>query len=362
MLIIINDSIEIDSNEIDIDHLKERSIMFNDLLNECDVSSNIPIKFKYPDIAANYFLYLIDVNMGVWYMTPPNQTCKYLEFAHYIVDNIMIKNLSYIIYKRIESLNDNIITNLSSDVEYSILKNVPEISALTYFVTKYNNIKEEYLKEITDGILIRGNQLRSILECQIKHKSNVTEKYIEDNVNDINITQDRNICTHPLLLPNIIDKYPNKNWNWNAISENCALTPDIVERHINKPWNWYLLSQNLTLSEYVIETCLTSNKSIDWNNVSRYDWVTEEFIEKHIDENWNWSKFGLSRNKNISTDFIEKHMNKDWSWSALEAQPKKFTSLLDYKKYAIIEHKLKEMLTNKFSNNLYLPYHNLEEN
>ena len=66
----------------------------------------------------------------------------------------------------------------------------------------------------------------------------------------------------------IIEKHPEKPWNWSWISHNPNITMEIIEKHPEKPW--------------------------DWNGISRNPNITMEFIEKHLDK----IKFGyLSENK-----------------------------------------------------------------
>ena len=42
----------------------------------------------------------------------------------------------------------------------------------------------------------------------------------------------------------IIEKYPNKPWNWWHISQNPNITMEFIEKYPNKPWDFGLLSQN----------------------------------------------------------------------------------------------------------------------
>ena len=65
-----------------------------------------------------------------------------------------------------------------------------------------------------------------------------------------------------------IEKYPDKPWCWEGISENPNITMEIIEGNPDKPWEWYYISQNPN--------------------------ITMEFIEKYIDK-INFQK--LSKNK-----------------------------------------------------------------
>ena len=61
------------------------------------------------------------------------------------------------------------------------------------------------------------------------------------------------------ILQYLLEKYPNKPWDWDSISENPNITMDIIEKYHDKPWDW----------EY---------------GISHNPNITIEFIEKYIDK------------------------------------------------------------------------------
>ena len=52
------------------------------------------------------------------------------------------------------------------------------------------------------------------------------------------------ISCNPNITIDIIDKYPDKSWNWDGISCNPNITMDIIEKYPNKPWSWDFISLN----------------------------------------------------------------------------------------------------------------------
>ena len=50
------------------------------------------------------------------------------------------------------------------------------------------------------------------------------------------------ISRNPNITMEIIEKYPDKPWNWSAISCNPNITIEIIEKYPNKPWDWYWIS------------------------------------------------------------------------------------------------------------------------
>ena len=47
---------------------------------------------------------------------------------------------------------------------------------------------------------------------------------------------------NPNITMEIVEKYPDKPWNWYRISCNPNITMEIVEKYPDKPWDWYGLS------------------------------------------------------------------------------------------------------------------------
>ena len=42
----------------------------------------------------------------------------------------------------------------------------------------------------------------------------------------------------------IIQNHPDKNWDWEWISENPNITWEIIQNNPDKKWNWELISEN----------------------------------------------------------------------------------------------------------------------
>ena len=82
-----------------------------------------------------------------------------------------------------------------------------------------------------------------------------------------------------LELIKLIEKYPEKNWDWNNISSNPNLPIDYIEKHPEKDWNWDYISFNPNF--------------------------TMEDIEKYSEKPWNWSE--ISANPNVTMEYIEKY-------------------------------------------------------
>ena len=60
---------------------------------------------------------------------------------------------------------------------------------------------------------------------------------------------------NPLLY--LLEKYPEKPWNWHCISSNPNLTMKYIEKHPKKPWGWYGISSNPNLTmEFIVRETL----------------------------------------------------------------------------------------------------------
>ena len=84
------------------------------------------------------------------------------------------------------------------------------------------------------------------------------------------------------ILIYLLEKYPEKPWDWGGISSNPNITMEMIEKHPEKPWSW--------------------------NGISYNPNITMEFIEKYPEKPWDWD--ALSFNPNITMEFIEKNIDK----------------------------------------------------
>ena len=66
--------------------------------------------------------------------------------------------------------------------------------------------------------------------------------------------------TNPLWY--LLEKYPEKDWDWYKISGNPNITMEYIETHPEKPWLWWRISRNPN--------------------------ITMEFIEKYPEKLWDW--------------------------------------------------------------------------
>ena len=45
-------------------------------------------------------------------------------------------------------------------------------------------------------------------------------------------------------LIKLIEKFPEKKWNWFYISSNPNVTMEYIEKHPEKDWHWDIISRN----------------------------------------------------------------------------------------------------------------------
>ena len=55
------------------------------------------------------------------------------------------------------------------------------------------------------------------------------------------------ISRHPNITMEIIEKYPDKPWDWYYISSNPNITMEFIEKYLDKPWDWEWISVILIL-------------------------------------------------------------------------------------------------------------------
>lgn len=115
----------------------------------------------------------------------------------------------------------------------------------------------------------------------------------------------------------LIDKYPNKYWDWTNLSRDPSTTFENVRTYINKPWSWPALSERLDLTQAYI---------LDKDFIDRWDgfYLSANPIvtEKFVDDNplFHFDYRGLSRNLSISINYILANLNNMWDWCAISCR------------------------------------------
>lgn len=173
------------------------------------------------------------------------------------------------------------------------------------------------------------------------------------------------------FLEKVYLRYPDKNWNFNALLSNENISLDVVKRILdilnpvpqneskpeNKIMNIHTVhvffqfdeesgdvkeypkllnppdskfrhravfgmfrNKNITLEfiEQIIKNIDPTD--YDFEYISASPNITEEFIEKYIDRGLDWY-CGLSNNENLSLEFIDKYIDRDWDWDAISRNP-----------------------------------------
>lgn len=115
-------------------------------------------------------------------------------------------------------------------------------------------------------------------------------------------------------LEQAVLRYPNKDWDWDKLSENPNISMEFILKLSNKPWNWNYVSKNPNLTMDVIDNLDISMFNIDWVYIAQKP-LSMEFIERYMDKFSNSRcMYSISLNPNITTDFIYKHIDKPWNW------------------------------------------------
>ena len=110
----------------------------------------------------------------------------------------------------------------------------------------------------------------------------------------------------------MIEKHPEKPWDWKWISRNPNITMEFIEKHLEKPWNWGWISENPNITMEMIEK--NPEKPWNWAYISKNPNITFEFIENNIDRiNFN----RISRNK---FTFQNNQINKQEAYLLLERE------------------------------------------
>lgn len=143
----------------------------------------------------------------------------------------------------------------------------------------------------------------------LSENPNFTPEVIEENM-DLPWDFD-GLSENPSMTCEFIEKYIEKRWNWMRLSFNSCITGEFIEKYIWKPWNYMFLSLYAPLE--IIEKY--PNKQ--WNDtiISQNIYLTIKFIRSHPEIEWDW--FYVSENKNFTIDIIRENMDLPWDFDAI---------------------------------------------
>lgn len=118
------------------------------------------------------------------------------------------------------------------------------------------------------------------------------------------------------IIP-LIEKYPNKPWDWDYLSFSKILPFKLVVDNPDKPWNWiYLFNDNKAtkkdLQNYILKN---PDKPWDWSNIYLNSKFPLDYMDKIPDSDNKWDI--LSFNENLTDDIIERYSDKPWNCECL---------------------------------------------
>lgn len=123
-------------------------------------------------------------------------------------------------------------------------------------------------------------------------------------------------------LIRLLEKYPEKNWNWERLSANPNITLEYIDKHPTSDkyrWNWLGISSNPNITIEFVEKYYNSNKyRWDWGELSHYLPITLKIFEKYIS---SWNYFRLSHNCSITIEIISKYKSLGWDWEVISCNP-----------------------------------------
>jgi len=72
---------------------------------------------------------------------------------------------------------------------------------------------------------------------------------------------------HKNILVQLIEKYPDKPWNWSSLSYNPNITLEIVEKYPDKLWNWYYVCRSPGINFDIVDKY--PPYKLDWDRLSQ---------------------------------------------------------------------------------------------
>ncbi len=148
--------------------------------------------------------------------------------------------------------------------------------------TNFNNFNEKELIEIANC-------------CDFLSVDNV-EKFYDTMYEKI-----KKIKFENTSIMSLIEKYPQKNWDWSMLSYDNNITLKFISEHIHFPWKFSSMTHREDLTIKFIRDHLHDNNY--WNRIYDKKFCIETILE-NIDLNWDWNE--IFKDKYISLINLEK--------------------------------------------------------
>ena len=94
-------------------------------------------------------------------------------------------------------------------------------------------------------------------------------------------------------LSKLLQRFPDKSWNWIRLSANPNITMKDVLAYPDKPWSWAWLSTNSSIT--MRDVLANPDKPWSWLQLSKNPNITMRDVLAYPDKPWNWG--WLSGNK-----------------------------------------------------------------
>jgi hypothetical protein len=115
---------------------------------------------------------------------------------------------------------------------------------------------------------------------------------------------------HPQLVLEVLEKYPDKNWNWFGLQRNKNFTYHWIRRFPDKDWNWRGISRGFNFDLSIVREF--PKKNWDWRAISRVLNNNEIFEFREYPLDWSY----LTLSETCHTDFMI--LSPDLPWSIHE--------------------------------------------
>ena len=112
----------------------------------------------------------------------------------------------------------------------------------------------------------------------------------------------------------ILNKFNDKNWDWNALSSNESLKIEkeiLLNELLDKPWDWKILSNNPAITFSNEDLLLLRDKGLDWNHFSSKEWLANSTILELSNKTWDWHAISSSRQLIYDKNLLRIFSNKE---------------------------------------------------
>lgn len=227
---------------------------------------------------------------------------------------------------------------------YSILKNNYSLVNFSNNLKKIKSINNDALLDPSFNWLkdldINIHQFIINYYNQQKYEFTFNNYYtIEKTIYLLNTKLIDGFLINKSMSEELIIKFPEKNINYDMLSQNESISLKYIFSNLNKSWNFNKISSRNDLSFLLVKNNI--NLNWNWENLSKN--ISIDTILNNLNYNWIWEE--VSSNPSLNLNIVVNYFNLSWNYLKIVQNNYKvicekfvYEKIVSYSKYILYKN------------------------